>query len=561
MEAKIWVHEAEFNDSTKIQFGQNDIIVFVGPNNAGKSVSLKEISALIVANNRQQKVVKNISIRSQGTETDLVNTLQLYTKKTTNSDPSPYYSGIGFNLYEPNVRHWWSNLQNGASDLSKFFINSISTEDRLTIANPTPSINLIAEAPKHPIHFLQKSDALEQKFSSYFKQAFGLDLLVHRNAGNVVPLYVGQKPIIKDGQDRLSEAYQVQLEKLDILHKQGDGMRSFVGVLLNAFISHYSIVFVDEPEAFLHPPQARILGKMLSKDLPSERQLFLATHSADFLKGLLDSGNQNLKIIRLNREGGINRVSVLNNSGINAIWNDSLLRHSNILDGLFHTQVIVCESDSDCRFYSAILAAVYEVTNAQIPDVLFVHCGGKHRIPTVVKALKQLNVTIKIIVDFDVLNDSSPLKDIYQEAGGTWEPVARDWKIVKDAIESKRPELETKDLKTEIDNVFASTPERIIPKEKISTIQKALKKASAWSHAKEIGKSFIPGGDATQAFERLQNYFRSTGLFIVEVGELEGFVKSVGNHGPKWVNEVLVKDLAKDNELLLARQFVLEVTK
>lgn len=65
------------------------------------------------------------------------------------------------------------------------------------------------------------------------------------------------------------------------------GLRSFVGVLLNAFVSYQSILFIDEPEAFLHPPQARLLGKMLAKDLPPERQLFLATHSADPFKRVI----------------------------------------------------------------------------------------------------------------------------------------------------------------------------------------------------------------------------------------------------------------------------------
>jgi hypothetical protein len=44
------------------------------------------------------------------------------------------------------------------------------------------------------------------------------------------------------------------------------------------------------------------MGKMIAKDLPSERQLFLATHSEGFLKGLLDASKDNLKIIRIQRE-------------------------------------------------------------------------------------------------------------------------------------------------------------------------------------------------------------------------------------------------------------------
>ncbi|MGO9481869.1 MAG: AAA family ATPase [Candidatus Kryptoniota bacterium] len=160
---------------------------------------------------------------------------------------------------------------------------------------------------------------MEKKFSGYFRQAFGMDLIVHRNAGNSVPLYIGERPTPKQGEDRVSEGYLLELEKLDLLDQQGDGMRAFVGVLLNAFISTYSILFIDEPEAFLHPPQAKLLGKMLANDMPSERQLFLATHSEDFLKGLLDANISNLKIIRLQREGMVNRVSVLNSNDINAI--------------------------------------------------------------------------------------------------------------------------------------------------------------------------------------------------------------------------------------------------
>jgi hypothetical protein len=50
--------------------------------------------------------------------------------------------------------------------------------------------------------------------------------------------------------------------------------------------------------------------------------------------------------------------------------------------------------------------------------------------------------------------------------------------------------------------------------------------------------------------------FIEKGLLIPEVGELESFVKSIGNHGPKWLNEVLTKDLKNDIELEIARNFV-----
>jgi len=561
MEPKIWISKITFSDNTTIEFESKDIIVIVGPNNSGKSASLKDASNFLKTQNTKSKVIKAIEFSKSGSELDLIEYLEKTSKKEFTSNPEPYYNGMGYRIYGGDVKTWWNDISSGINDLSIVFSKNLTTEERLKAANPASNIKLTTESPKHPINVLQKSDEIEKQFNQYFKQAFDLDLIVHRNAGNEVPLYVGSAPNLISGQDRLSESYQIELEKLDLLHEQGDGMRSFVGVLLNAFIGSQNLLFIDEPEAFLHPPQAKLLGKMLATDLPSNTQLLLATHSLDFLKGLLEGSSKNLKIIRIQRNGKINNVNSLNNSEIDAIWSDSLLRHSNILDGLFHTDVIICESDSDSRFYSAVLSAENEKKGLSNSDTLFIQCGGKHRIPTVIKALKKLNVPVSAICDFDVLNDKNPLKDIFEESDGKWKEIEKDWKIVKDAIESKRPELEVDELKGEIDAIFDTISEKIMPKEKITAIGKSLKKASAWAHAKQVGKLFIPSGQDTQAYERLILNLKSKNVYVVESGELESFVKSVGNHGPKWVNEVLTKDLINDPEVESARKFMAEISQ
>ena len=555
MGIRVWINEIKFSDDTTLQFEKDDVVVFVGPNNAGKSAALKEMATLLNVKTDRGKVLKDISIEKEGDEIELLTLLgKSATKNYHNNEV--YYEGLDLHIWEYDAKNTFSDYSNGIGKLASLFANSLTTEQRLQAANPAKNIKLTTQAKQHPIHYLQENDTLEQRFSDYFRQAFGTDLIVHRNAGNEVPLYVGKTPETEPNEDRVSVTYLRKLETLDLLHEQGDGMRSFVGVLLNAFISNHSLLFIDEPEAFLHPPQARLLGKMLAKDLPSERQLFLATHSEDFLKGLLDANINKLKIIRIQRDGSINKINSLTSSDIDNVWNDSLLRHSNVLNGLFHSKVVICESDSDCRFFSAILSSQYDSTETIAPDILFIHCGGKHRIPTAVKALKKLNVSLKVISDFDVLDNINPLKEIFEDLGGIWNEVENDWKLVKTEIEQKRPEFLTTDLKTEIERIFTTTSDRIFPKEKISEIKKALKKASAWTEAKEVGKAYIPSGNATQAFERIQLKFKEKGLLIPEVGELESFVKSVGNHGPKWVSEVLTKDLKTDDELETARQFV-----
>lgn len=47
----------------------------------------------------------------------------------------------------------------------------------------------------------------------------------------------------------------------------------------------------------------------------------------------------------------------------------------------------------------------------------------------------------------------------------------------------------------------------------------------------------------------MDSLLRSKGIFIVPVGELEGFIKEVGGHGPEWTNHVLEKYPDLDNEI------------
>lgn len=555
MKPRFYIESITYNNDQILECDKNDIVVFVVANNAGKSASLKEIALKLRAKANSSKVIKDIEIAIEGTEELFVDFIDKISLKNDNSG-YPIYSGFGYNFGVRDVKYFVENYKNGITELFPIYANVLNTEQRLTASNPAQNIQLTKESNQHPIHFLQKSDEMEKKFSEYFNIAFGKDLIVHRNAGTIVPLYVGKKPIPKEGEDRVSEGYLRELEKLDLLHEQGDGMRSFVGVLLNSFISNHNILFIDEPEAFLHPPQAKLLGKMLAQHLPKEKQLFLATHSEDFLKGILEANPQNLKIVRINRIENSNNINILNKEDIDSIWKDSLLRHSNILSGLFHTKVVICESDSDSRFYSAVLNSQYAEENINVPDILFVNVGGKHRIPVAIKALNKLNVPIKVIADFDVLNNEEPLKTICNDLGSDWNDIKQDWTLVKTEIDKKRPEFLAEDVKKEIIEVLESINDRIFPKSKISEIQKILKKSSPWTEAKEVGKAFIPSGNATQAFDRIQAKFIEIGLLIPETGELESFVKSVGNHGPKWLNSVLEKDLKNDPELLNARNFV-----
>lgn len=559
MAPRSWLESATFSDDTTINFNSNDIVIFVGPNNAGKSVALKNIIEKARDKNSLGVVIKDVSINSSGDEDELIAWLEKHCRKNIQNPSNPSFQRLGSNVHLSQAKSWWANPHDGLKELSGFFFYHLTTDARLSAANPAPNIALTRDSLTHPIHYMQVSGEIEIQLSTYFKEAFGEELIVHRNAGREVPLHCGKRPVPGKDEDRVSLGYIQALEKLPTLHTQGDGMRSFVGVLLHSFVVNHSAVLIDEPEAFLHPPQARLLGRMLVEQAPANRQMFVATHSGDFLRGILDTNTDRVRIIRIQRDGDINLVKELNNEGIKQVWGDPILRYSNILDGLFHNQVIVCEADSDCRFYAAIKDVLYQ----DAPDetrrhLMFLHCGGKDRIPIVAKALRTLDVPTSVIVDFDVLSNEHPLKAIFLELGGDWDEIHSKWNLVKTSIDQKKPELEAKEVIDEIGKLLSKIEDKYFPKEAKENIQTILRRSSPWAHAKTVGKSFIPSGDPTSAYNDMISQLKSKGLFVVEVGELEGFSRSIGGHGPKWVNTALEKDLLNDPELESARTFVCE---
>jgi hypothetical protein len=558
LEPRAWVEKVTFSDGTTITPSKDEIVVIVGPNNSGKSAALRGIRDKFANPASISPVVTHVLTSREGDISDLLTWLESTTKRTDQPNQDHVYQALGAGIHMSRARSLWSGGGNALQDIARFFCHLLTADERLQAANPPGNIAIARDPPQHPIHFLQRDDILEAKLSQQFRRAFGVDLIVHRNAGSQVPLHVGNKPSPREGEDRVSLAYVLELEKLPAIHTQGDGMRSFAGVLLYTSVGRQTTLLIDEPEAFLHPPQARQLGRMMVVDKPADRQLFIATHSGDVLRGVLDSNSPNVRVVRLRRAGDINLARELDNTRITELWNDPLLRYSSILDGLFHEKVVLCESDADCRFYAAVMDALYEMKglDERRPDLMCTHCGGKGRLPLVIRSLTELGVPLVVVTDFDVLNDEHPLRDIVEAAGGAWAAYEQDWKEVKAAVDAKKPELNSAEIVREISAITTGVTTPVFPGSAKQQIQGILRRSSPWSNAKSVGVAFVPSGQPTQACTRLLSGLRELGILVVPVGELEGFVKTVGGHGPGWVNEVLKKDLKSDPELEQARKFV-----
>lgn len=543
---KAHITKMTFNDGQEYVFFPSDIVVFVGGNNAGKSQILRDIELFFSNQESTRIVAKNIEIALSGNPNYF-------------RDHSVEKNGcfVFENVNAVNVQHfldWWN--ERNIHVYKNYVLNFLTTEQRLFASKPVSSYDAANEIPNNPIQELYAKDSKESEISELFKRAFGQDIIINRGAGSIIPIHVGQKPNLEKGEDRVSESYLKKLNKVSQAQVQGDGVRSFLGILLNVFVNPHPIILIDEPEAFLHPPQARLLGKILAERLHENSQIFISSHSGDFIKGLLDSGNSQIKIVHIDRDSSdVNHVNLLANQEIASIWKDPLLHFSNILDGLFHSKVVVCESDSDCRFYQALLNACYG--DDGVSDILFVHCGGKQRLKVVVDALRALNVKTMAVADIDVLNDKNIFKSIVESFDIVWNSIEGKWKNIDNfARQLVAPKIKN-EVKKEIDCFLDSISETTLSRGASEKIEKIVKFSSGWSAIKKVGKRAFTGG-VYEDYNIIENQCKSCGLLIVPVGELEHFYKPFENmHGPGWTNNVLERvDLLNDNELREAREFV-----
>ena len=174
----------------------------------------------------------------------------------------------------------------------------------------------------------------------------------------------------------------------------------------------------------------------------------------------------------------------------------------------------------------------------------------------ILKALNSVGVNTKAVLDFDVLNSEVTFQRLFEALGGDWNDIKADYKQIKKQVESKRPELNKTKLIKEVNEVFESIEGDVVPRFAVGKINGIMRKSSPWMNAKNMGEKVIPAGDPRKAWKKLHIKCLKIGLHIIEYGQIESFVETIGGHGSTWVNSALERDLVKDPELSMARKFV-----
>lgn len=427
-----------------------------------------------------------------------------------------------------------------------FLVSYANTQARLDLSMAAPVREDARLPPIHPIHVLADNEVRFARAAELAERIFGIHLLLDEvSAAN--RLRVSSAPIALAGQSgRLDQESRDKLLALPELADQGDGMRSLIGLLLPLLAAGPPLALIDEPEAFLHPPQAAALGRALGELAQDEGlQLILATHDRSLLGGLLGAPDVQVSIVRLDRPtDGPTVAHQLDVERVRLLAADPVLRYTNALEGLFHRKVVLGESSDDCSFYGAALDATHQADPLPVrpSEVLFVPCGGKSGMARLANALRELHVPVVATPDMDVLNEMTVLRTLVEALfPGEWPSVENDYKQATVDLRQPRDSLTAGQVRQSINDILGSSADIKFDDDLRKRIQAVLRAGeSRFKALKEHGMSAFRGGAARQAADRLLSALDAMGLVLVREGELERFAPALDvRKGADWLPAAL----------------------
>lgn len=428
------------------------------------------------------------------------------------------------------------------------FVTYLNTDNRLKMAMSQPvQQNLQERGAKNVLEALYVSGTTStETVRKCIKKIFGKDVFLSPFNLGTLEYRIGTDFSVVSSNPQ--EAFK-QLSSYPLLDTQGDGIRSVLGIISAIVAVKKPIILLDEPEAFLHPPQALQLGEIISGLVDTSQQIFIATHSADFLRGLLSS-TKDAVITHLKRTDDITEAKVLDSATLNQIVTDPLLSSSRVLESMFYKGVVATEADADTAFYQRLFQKV-----GAVDEVHFVNAHNKQTLKKVIDPYQKLGIKFAMIADADVIRDKHEFTEILQVTSDEQlkSQILKDREVIMHHFQSQNKydilcNLQAKTRKLAERPIISETddPDKIA--RALFDFRLSLKKLRDESDElfefKKEGRDSLPV-EIQMVFDRLWNRCASVGLFIVNVGELESWMVDYGiersSNKAKWISKALDK--------------------
>jgi predicted ATPase len=480
-------------ESAPLELHPTSITIFLGPNNGGKSTALREIhSGMFSQVGRKVVVDSRLAAMDENEIKAKVVSLVLGTDPNNLDIVNFGRRGSSSQIHSSTLRAFNDQPVNDAvfNEVRRIvlphFAMNLSGEARLSLTTASGAQKM-SDRPQSTIAAIFKDDALRSKISKVIYDAFDQHLVIDATQLGTLSYAFSTDCAPKELERSFTDEAIAFFERTEPLAQASDGTRAFVGVITEVLAGEADVIFIDEPEAFLHPGLAYALGREVALNVNEGKQLFAATHSPQFLMGCLSAGTD-INVVRLSRRDGQMTVNLLDSNTLSRMMSEPLLRSSNVISGLFYNAAIVVEGDSDRSFYEEInLRLDHEGKGIKHP--VFINSHSKQTAPEISRTLRHAGVPTAMILDLDWLKEGGTVQAKYFAGMGLQQT---SWHSVSAARSQTRQDLE----------------------------------ATGKNYKREGGLDLLTGGARASADDFL-DHMAEYGLFTVRRGELEAWLSNL----------------------------------
>jgi len=494
----------------------SNVVVLVGPNNSGKSLALREIEDWCFGQNKVTKVVGAVELDFPDQPDSAIQLLKAFeTDPPPDRGPAPDTLWIGQPIFREGEAARYlaintNDLRNAVTDrsegnlrlwLTASYTVRLDGRTRFSLADPKPTGDL-QQHPQNHLWALFRDDAARARVRKLTEEAFGLHFVIDPTGMRNFRIRMSTRaPKSKAEEQALDAGARAFHHAAEPIQELSDGVQAFVGLVSAVMSLPHKVILIDEPEAFLHPPLARRLGKNLAA-LSSERDasLIVGTHSSEFLVGCIEAADTS--VVRLTYEKGAASARNLDALEVAVMTQDPLLRSTGVLDALFHRAAVVTEADGDRAFYDEINRRL-QLEGRGIRDAVFLNAQNMQTIRRLVAPLRRIGIPAAAVVDLDLID----------EGGASWEETLTACQVPQ----AGRPVLETE--RAYLSGSFTG-----------------INRSAGRMAMKSRGLRALNGDSLRRGRALLQELGRY-GLFLVPMGELESWLPQIGarGHGSDWV--------------------------
>ncbi|MBK9497780.1 MAG: AAA family ATPase [Leptospiraceae bacterium] len=366
---------------------------------------------------------------------------------------------------------------------------------------------------------LKKFDTEATNYVSEFFPGLSLDINLQM---------VDIKDFFKAGDLYVTEKYTGDRRRFDNI---GSGAQRSIQMALVRYLAEYKsknpenvsrrLLFIDEPELYLHPQGVRRLREALYKLSNSGFQIIFSTHSPLMLNR--ENASNTIIINKDNTHGVIRKMPL--KQAVQTAFSDAeaqsrtIFELGNLAEIYFSKTVIICEGKTDYRILPLIYEKIYD-HSPDLEQICFVPVGSCSSIAKAQKVLEAMEINAIGIADLDFAFTH-----------------ARVQKIISNDEDMKRTQERLKFLQKE--NKFFLDLVTGLPNNKGDIDAEA-----AWG-------LFANDGEGKKIVTKVHNELKEKKIWVWKEGSIEQVINSSNEKGEKGIieNENIIVQMKK-NEII-----------